>query len=73
MDRRSFPSLHLNKTYECTEIIYNSRKFPMIEMRIYVNPKTGGFYQFKENIFKNHFITEKELRKLKLIKLNQTR
>ena len=43
----------------------------MIEMRIYINDYNNNFYQFKESIFKNHFLTPTELRKLKLEKLSK--
>lgn len=75
LDRRTYPKLYLNQTYYCEKILTHTIKNKRLiesKIRVWIDDKFGGFYPMYEPIFKTHFMTVKEYRKQKLLKINNT-
>lgn len=72
LDRRTFPKLYLHQIYTCDKLVRYSiknKKLIITTIRIWLND-SDGFYAMHEPTFDKHFMTVKEYRKQKLLKIN---
>lgn len=73
LDRRHYPKLIKNNSYECEEVKSNikNRKNKIIISKMKVYLENRDFYMIYKPTFDKHFKTIKQLRKEKLKKLNE--
>ena len=74
LDRRTYPKLYINQIYNCEKIITHrikNNKLIEYKIRVWVDDNHLNFYLIYEPIFKTHFLTVKEFRKQKLLKIQK--